>query len=204
MSERPARRSRLLVALLALAALETRETRAEPVQVHRRFGDRFYVADVLTRVFGPGAEAAAIIDASVLSQIDVFGGPCTLLEEVAVHDETRNGPRYLPAAHACRAGLGETKAPAFGRSDLMRLALTRQACGKLVANPELVARAFGGTFPWLRASDRFAAVARKFYPRMKSPEIFVARYLSGTGETERGLDSKFVYQLCASEAWQVP
>jgi hypothetical protein len=215
-----------LAILFTCLLLSPGATQADSIERHVRYGDRYFLVSVLTEIFGESVRP--IVERHILEYPEVFGGPCSLMEEVVVEDSETKKPVDVGSKFGCRQSLPESKTPAFSRSEITRNAFMLRACEDIVSRGDLVREALVGTYALKDEVAVVSALALRFYPLLERSEEFSFRVIEALGQSEEkdpaeavpesewlpqimagrrageSLYEKALFNLCVSEDWQVP
>jgi hypothetical protein len=175
------------------------------ITISKRFGDRRYITDILTKVFGE--DSKTIINLNIFKKPDLYGYPCDLYNDIKhtkKGEELPKGPDGIGPEQVeldqtydfCQRDLLDTKLPMFSPDTNIRKAAMSKVCHMLSENLKDIDRPFN--------SKNINQVYQRFYPYeeldQKETQVLIGK------AREQNLKSKwkiFHLVLCLNEKWQI-
>lgn len=177
-----------------------------------RHGDKYYIMSVLEDVFGN--EIRNYLQHSPVNNPRIFGGSCSLLEELYVK---KNGKLVnLKPMYSCENGISDSKLSEKPKNLLLRTSYMNSICLDLTSHIEVVKRGLIGSYVSNDKAYLTSRMIKKFYPLFDFSKMNVSNVIKIIDAKKISnkdifmfdvpeLDSylkQLSYLLCLSEDWQ--
>lgn len=122
--------------------------------------NRYVLHHKFELLYGPSA--LSTVRSEILSRPHIFGGPCSLMEEVLIEKNAR--PQSLSSLYACVEGFSETRAPLHPSDKLTREVVIQNVCRIMSQNTTSLHYFLSGSHYFTQRLDQIRFLAQKFYP----------------------------------------
>lgn len=155
-----------------------------------RFGNRYFVANVLMDIFGPDSQE--IINTEILSKPMIFGGACSIMTST---DRMSND-----WIDACPRGLVDSKIGPFSNEKLQRMSIVEKTCLRLVQKESTL------NFVYNKKNTDVNNIIKLFYPvrNLTTEQVRNAKKILTEKRDPKINFQELIYALCISEEWQIP
>ena len=170
-----------------------------------RHGDRFFVAAVFKRIFGP--EAQQIVHANIIKKQRIFGGGCSPYDVIGVRDPASKERKSLTPDMECFIGLSDSKIAPFIDGGVIRSGFITKTCEQLIGKKstrEYAYRSLGLDPRKGISANELQNMYSSFYSGRYLNEGQVAAMLTNQRKLPKRKQVKLLLlSICSSEQWQI-
>lgn len=155
------------------------------------YGNRHYISNKLLKIFGESS--SDILNSEIMSQIQIFGGPCSLMEDV-------NQDRQMGVN--CPNGFSDSKVPMNSEEKMQRSKVVSNVCKQLVKRDKTFKYAIRNIST--KEDHYYTDLIKLFYPFSDEvkEKVNKLKKLNIKAKTLDDKMRKILELICLSERWQ--